>query len=610
MAVKNDIEKIQEKLSSVISELPNNPGIYQFFNSDDVIIYIGKAKNLRKRVSSYFNRDNYDNAKVRILVSKIVEIKYVVVDTESDALLLENNLIKKYKPRYNILLKDDKTFPWLSIKKERFPRIIYTRNFISDGSEYFGPYTSLVMVKTLLSLVKTLYPLRTCNLDLTEDKILSKKYKPCLEFHVGNCKAPCISLQSELEYISNISTIREILKGNIKGILEYLDGLMIIFSKELNFEDANVIKDKIDLIKRYQSKSTIVNTSIHNVDVYSVFESNDSVCVNFLRVANGAIIQVHSVEIKNRLDESLDELLSIAILDIRQKMFSNSKEIIVPFLPDVLLEGVNYQIPKQGDKLKLLELSERNAKFYALERQKSSTVVAKSYTDKKENLLIKMKNELRLNNNPVHIECFDNSNIQGTNPVAACVVFRNGIPSKKDYRHFNVKTVIGPDDFATMREIIFRRYRRLLDENEPLPDLIVIDGGKGQLGAALESLRTLDIDTKVEVIGIAKRLEEIFRPGDPIPLYIDKNSSTLKIIQHLRNEAHRFGIEFHRLKRSKNFVVSELDGIEGIGDKLRTELYKKFQTIDAMKQANLDELKIVLGEKKSLKLMEHFQRNI
>ena len=608
MASKNGIDKIQEKFSSIISELPHNPGIYQYFNSEGTIIYIGKAKDLRKRVSSYFNRDNYDNAKVRILVSKICEIKYMVVDTESDALLLENNLIKKYKPRYNILLKDDKTFPWLCIKKERFPRVVYTRNFISDGSEYFGPYTSLVMVKTLLGLVKTLYPLRTCNLDLAKDKILNKKYKPCLEYHVGNCKAPCINLQTEQDYISNISTIREILKGNIRGILEYLEGLMKNYAKDLDFENANLLKEKIEIINRYQSKSTIVNQSINNVDVYSVFESNDSVCVNFLRVASGAIIQVHSVEIKNRLDESLDELLSIAIIDIRQKMFSNSKEIIVPFMPDMKIEGVSYHIPKQGDKLKLLELSERNAKFFALERQKSSTVVAKSYRDKKENLLIKMKNELRLNSSPVHIECFDNSNIQGTNPVAACVVFKNGVPSKKDYRHFNVKTVIGPDDFATMREITFRRYRRLLDENEPLPDLIVIDGGKGQLGAALESLRSLEIDTKVEVIGIAKKLEEIFRPGDPVPLYIDKNSSTLKVIQHLRNEAHRFGIEFHRLKRSKNFVVSELDGIDGIGEKLRTKLYKRFKTIDEMKTASLEELKKVLGEKMALKLIEHFEK--
>ena len=606
----NNLESLitmkEEILEYILSNLPNQPGVYQFYNQDGKIIYIGKAKNLRKRVSSYFNRDNESN-KVRVLVSKIMDVKYVVVETESDALLLENNLIKKYQPRYNILLKDDKTFPWICIKKERFPRVFYTRNYINDGSEYFGPYTSTVMVKTLLSLVKKLYPLRTCSLDLSEEKINSSKYKTCLEFHLGNCKAPCIGLFEEQTYNNNINSIKDILKGNLSDVKKYLFDLMAKYAKEMDFESAAIIKEKIDIIAHYQSKSTIVSSSINNVDVYSIIEREDDIGVNYLRVAAGSIIQVHSLEIKRKLDETLEEILALAIIDIRQKMFSNSTEILVPIMPDVLLPGIKYHIPKAGDKLKLLELSDRNAKIFLFEKLKMAANISEKYKEKKDGILDKMKNELHLNTIPYHIECFDNSNLQGTNPVASCVVFKNGKPANREYRHYNVKTVVGPDDFASMREIVYRRYKRLLDENSNLPDLIVIDGGKGQLSSAMESLKILGVDKKVQVIGIAKKLEEIFSPGDSVPLYVDKNSSSLKIIQHIRNEAHRFGISFHRLKRSNEMGNSVLDGIKGVGEKTKEALFSKFKSIDNIKIASLENLTEIVGDKKAALIMEFFK---
>lgn len=598
----------KNSLKSIISNLPDKPGVYQYFNEDGTIIYIGKAKNLKKRVSSYFNRDLYENNKIRILVNKIADIRYIVVDSESDALLLENNLIKKYQPRYNILLKDDKTFPWICVKNENFPRIFYTRNYVNDGSDYFGPYTSVVMVKTLLGLVKKLYPLRTCPHDLSLDKIAEKKYKTCLEYHIGNCKAPCVGKQGLNEYAENIKAIKEILRGNISDIISYLEELMKKYSFNLDFENAQLIKDKIDIIKNYQSKSSIVNSSIHNIDVFSIVEKDNDICVNFLRIANGAIIQVHSINSKRKLDETLSEILSLAITDIRQRMFSNSKEIVVSIMPDFLIPGINYTIPKQGDKLKLLELSLRNAKLFLNERQKLASLKSGKIVAQKESLLDKMKDELRLKEIPFHIECFDNSNLQGTNPVAACVVFKNGKPAKSEYRHFNVKTVIGPDDFSSMKEIVYRRYKRLLDESSPLPNLIVIDGGKGQLNAALEVLSELELINKVEIVGIAKRLEEIFRPGDSIPLYIDKNSSTLKVIQHIRNEAHRFGITFHRLKRSNEFTKSQLDDIEGVGLKTRNSLLKKFKSVNNIKNASIDEIAVITGSSKAKKIKEFFEK--
>ena len=595
----NDKSTVRLKLDSIVANIPHNPGVYQYFNEDGKIIYIGKAKDLKKRVSSYFNRDVHENGKVRILVSHIREIKYIIVESESDALLLENNLIKKYQPRYNILLKDDKTFPWICIKNETFPRLFYTRNITKDNSEFFGPYTSVLMVKTLLNLIKKLYPLRNCNLDLSSNKINAHKYKVCLEFHVGNCKAPCIGLQSEADYISNIKNIREILKGNINDISNYLEDLMKKYSKEMDFESADLIKSKIEILNNYQSKSTIVNPAIHNVDVFSFVEEESTICINFLRVANGAIIQVHSVDIKNKLDEPKEEILSIAIVDIREKMMSNSKEIIVPFMPDTTLNSIKYTVPKAGDKFKLLELSERNARLFLKDRLKLSSLKSEKFKNRGNVILDKMKEEFHLPKLPVHIECFDNSNIQGTNPVAACVVFKNGKPSNKDYRHFNVKTVIGPDDFATMREIVYRRYKRLLDEDDDLPDLIVVDGGKGQLSAAVDSLVELKLMDKIPVIGIAKRLEEIFRPGDPVPLYIDKNSPSLKIIQHIRNEAHRFGITFHRLKRSGNMIDSELDKIVGIGEKAKSNLFADFKSIENIKIASIEELGKSVGKAKA-----------
>jgi len=601
--LKNEVEN---RLKDILDRLPNSPGVYQFFNNAGEIIYVGKAKNLKKRVSSYFLNRRDENKKLNILVRKIFDIRFIIVSSESDALLLENNLIKKFQPRYNILLKDDKTFPWICIKNERFPRVIITRNYLKDGSEYFGPYTSIVVVKTILDLVTKLYPLRTCNYDLTEGKISENKFKPCLEYHVGNCKAPCIAKQTIDEYIKNINVIKEILKGNLNGIIKYLKDLMNLYATELDYENASLIKEKIDIISNFQSKSTIVNNNINNVDVFSIINIKDDVCVNFLRVASGAIIQVHSVIMKRTLNEPLKEILSTTITDIRQKMLSNSSEIILSLVPDIKIPEIKYTIPKQGDKLKLLELSARNAQMFLNEKLKLTVSKTEKFKSKKESKMEQMKLDLQLSVIPNYIECFDNSNIQGTNPVAACVVFRFGLPSKNEYRHFNIKTVEGPDDFASMREIIFRRYKRLIDEKKNLPDLIVIDGGKGQLNAAIESLKKLNISEKVAIIGIAKKLEEIFYPNDPVPLYIDKNSPSLKIIQNLRNEAHRFGITFHRQKRSADMIRSEFDIIPGIGEKTKDELFRKFKSIDNIKSKPIDEIAEIIGKSKAIKVFEYF----
>jgi excinuclease ABC subunit C len=608
MSTDNSIENRDEKLSRIVKDLPDNPGVYEFFDSTGNIIYIGKAKNLKKRVSSYFNREAYDSNKLKVLVSKIEDIRFILLESESDALLLENNLIKKYQPRYNILLKDDKTFPWICIKNENFPRVFYTRNYIEDGSEYFGPYTSVVMVRTLLDLVRKLYPLRTCNLNLSDEKIKTAKYKPCLEFHVGNCKAPCIANQTEKEYDSNILNIRQILKGNLSDVIKYLQDLMEKYVQSLEFENAQIIKNKVDIIKNFQSKSTIVNSSINNVDVFSIVEAHNYISVNYLRVANGAIIQVHSVDIKRKLEESLAELLSIAIVDIRQKMMSNSNEIITTILPDILLKGINYTIPKKGDKLKLLELSERNARNFLNERLKLAALKTERLRESKNVVMERMQLDLNLKKAPIHIECFDNSNLQGTNPVASCVVFRNGKPSNKEYRHFNIKTVEGPNDFASMSEIVYRRYKRLLDENQELPDLIIVDGGKGQLSAAVESLEKLSL-YEIPIIGIAKRLEEIYYPNDPVPIYIDKNSTSLKIIQHIRNEAHRFGINFHRLKRSGSSISSALDNIQGIGEHTKAILYKNFKSYKNIVATSEEDLAKVVGNAKAKIIKSYVENN-
>ncbi|RSK41714.1 excinuclease ABC subunit UvrC [Mangrovimonas spongiae] len=585
----------ETSLDVQLKTLPNQPGVYQFFDSNDTILYVGKAKNLKKRVSSYFNKQ-HDYGKTKVLVKKIVSIKHIVVATETDALLLENNLIKKYQPRYNVLLKDDKSYPWICIKKERFPRVFSTRRVIKDGSEYFGPYTSMKTVNTLLDLIRGLFQLRTCNYDLAQEKIEAEKYKVCLEYHLGNCKGPCEGLETEVSYHNNIASIREILKGNFKDSLYQFKAQMARFAEEMQFEEAQKIKEKIEVLENYQAKSTIVNPKISNVDVFSIVSDESYGYVNFLQISYGSIIRSHTLEIKKKLQEPDEALLQLAITELRQRFNSKSKEIFVPFKVDVGGD-VKVTIPKLGDKKHILDLSLRNAKYYRMERFKQVKITD---PDKHANrIMAQMKADLRLHEEPRHIECFDNSNIQGTNPVAACVVFKNGKPSKKDYRHFNIKTVEGPDDFASMEEVVYRRYKRLLDEEKPLPQLIIIDGGKGQLSSALKSLEVLHLRGKIAIIGIAKRLEELFYPDDPIPLYLDKKSETLKIIQQLRNEAHRFGIEHHRNKRSKNALNTELETISGIGEKTVVELLKTFKSAKRVSNAKLDELEDVVGKHKA-----------
>ena len=566
------------------------------------MLYIGKAKNLRKRVASYFNKE-HDNARTKLLVRKIHTIKHIVVDTETDALLLEINQIKKHQPRYNVMLKDDKTYPWLCIKKERFPRVFSTRRMIRDGSEYYGPYTNMRTVHTLLELIRGLYPLRTCNYDLSQEKIDAGKYKVCLEYHLGNCLGPCEGFQDEASYNESISAIRNIIKGNFKASLGTFRKQMNEAAAELDFEKAQRIKEKIDVLENYQARSTVVNPKINNVDVYTILSDESYAYVNFLQISFGSIIRSHTMEIKKKLDETDQELLELAVVELRQRFQSISKEVYVPF-PIAVQEGVKVHIPKQGDKKKILDLSLRNAKFFRMDRFKQAKIVD---PDRHVNrIMAQMKTDLRLSEEPRHIECFDNSNIQGTNPVAACVVFRNGKPSKKDYRKFNIKTVEGPDDYASMEEVVYRRYKRMKDEGQSLPQLIVIDGGKGQLSSALKSLDKLELRGKIAIVGIAKRLEELFYPNDPIPLYLDKKSETLKIIQQLRNEAHRFGITFHRDKRSKEALDSALESIPGIGEKTVVELLKKFKSLKRISEASFEDLEAVIGPSKAQKIVTHF----
>lgn len=594
---------VVDKSKSILSLLPDKPGVYQFLDSSDIILYVGKAKNLKKRVASYFLKNQ--SGKTMLLLRRAADIRHIVVENESDALLLENNLIKKHQPRYNILLKDDKTFPWICIKKEPFPRIFSTRNVIRDGSAYFGPYTSGLMVKTLIALIRQLYNLRTCSLVLTESNILAGKFKVCLEYHLGNCKAPCVGKQALKDYDENMVQIKDILKGNISTVIDHLKGLMINYSKELRFEEAQLIKDKIDILSSFRSKSAVVSNTIRNVDVFGMAMENDSAYINYLKVIEGAVNQALTIELKMRLDEEKESVLGFAITEIRQRLSSDSPEIIVPFKPDILLDTARYTVPKQGEKQKLLELAERNAIYYKLE-QKKKRMEHKPQQRTGKNLE-KLKNDLHMSDIPFHIECFDNSNIMGTNPVAACVVFRNGRPSKKDYRHFNVKTVTGPDDFLSMEEIVFRRYKRTLDEGTSLPQLVIIDGGKGQLSSALKSITKLGLRDKITIIGIAKKLEEIYFPGDSVPIYLDKNSISLKIIQQLRNEAHRFGINFHRGKRSSDMIRSDLDQIKGIGPKTKEILLLHFGSVENIRNASAIDLENLVGLKKSEVLKEYFK---
>ena len=583
--------------------MPDSPGVYQYYDREDKILYVGKAKNLKKRVSSYFTK-THENGKTRVLVSKIARIEHIVVKTETDALLLENNLIKKYQPKYNVLLKDDKSYPWICIKKEAFPRVFMTRNIWKDGSEYFGPYTSVKTARVLLALIKELYPLRTCAYNLSEDNIKSGKYKVCLEYHIKNCKGACEGMQEEKEYLADIREIRNIIKGNFKSSLKRFEKLMMEFAERAEFEEAQKIKEKIEVLSSYQARSTVVHPSINNVDVYSIVSDQTYAYVNFLKMANGAIIQSHTVEIKKKLDESDHSLLELAVVELRERFRSTSREIYVPFRID-LGDEIKVSVPKQGDKKRIVELSTRNAKYFRLERLKQIQIVDPDRHTKR--IMQQMQKDLRLSREPHHIECFDNSNIQGTNPVAACVVFRDGKPAKSEYRHFNIKTVVGPDDYSSMEEVVHRRYKRLVEEDKELPQLVVIDGGKGQLSSAVKSLDVLGLRGKIAIIGIAKRLEEIYYPEDPIPLYLDKKSETLKIIQQLRNEAHRFGINHHRNKRSKSALQTEMTQIPGVGEKTVVSLLKKFKSLKRIKNATFEDLEQLIGRDKALRITTHFQ---
>ena len=593
------LESIQLKLKS----LPNSPGVYQYFDADGTIIYVGKAKNLKNRVSSYFNK-NQENGKTRVLVRKIVDIQYIIVDTEFDALLLENSLIKKYQPKYNIQLKDDKTYPWICIKKEPFPRVFSTRRLVKDGSKYFGPYPSVKVLNTLLTLLKELYPLRNCSFDLSKQKIEERRYKVCLEYHIGNCKGPCEAKQSESQYQLYITQIENIVKGNLNSVVQILKNMMQEYATNFQYELAHEIKQKIDIIEQYKAKSTIVSPTIHEVDVLTIVDDDKSAFINYLVISNGTIIHGYTTEVKKKLDETPEEIIGFVLPELRERFESQSKEVLLENPIDLKIEGIQFSVPQKGDKKHLVELSIRNGKFYKLEKLKKEKIVnPERHTER---ILEQIKKDFRLKDLPVHIECFDNSNIQGTNPVSACVVFKNGKPSKQDYRHFNVKTVEGPNDFATMEEAVYRRYRRMLDEEQTLPQLIVIDGGKGQLSSALTALEKLDLRGKVAIVGIAKRLEEIFFPGDSLPIYLDKRSESLKVIQFLRNEAHRFGITHHRNRRSKSAIDSEIGEIEGIGPKTQELLMKTFKTVSAIKKLELKQLEETVGFSKAKIVWNYF----
>lgn len=591
--------------TSYLSSLPDLPGVYQFFDSTGKIIYIGKAKNIRKRVSSYFNRSQYDSAKVRALVSRVADLKYIVVNSESDALLLENILIKKHQPKYNILLRDDKTYPWIVIKNEPFPRVTTTRRYENDGSMYYGPYTSGRLLKALLGLIRQLFPIRTCELNLTPKNITSGKFKACLEYQIGNCLAPCIGNQNETNYLNNINAIKKILEGNLDEVFRLISKEMTKAAQELKFEQAALLKERLRLLQNFQAKSSVISKGINTADIFTILDSEGHAVVNYLKVSSGVVVQSYNLQIKNIVDEPIDDIFSQAILEIKERLNLKSTTFLVNINPAYQLSNIKYHIPKQGEKLKLLKLSLRNAEAYIKElirneeRANPQTRVQK--------YLEQLKKDLQLPELPVVIECFDNSNLHGTNPVSACVVFKNGKPAKNEYRHFNVKTVTGPDDFASMREVVYRRYKRLIDENKSLPNLIVIDGGKGQLSSAYETLKELHIE-HIPIIGIAKRLEEIYRPGDSTPLYLDKRSMSLKLIQNIRDEAHRFGITFHRKKREKKNDTSILEAIPGVGKKSVIKLYTRFKSIENIKRASLEDLSKEVGLKTASNIVSFFKK--
>ncbi|TSA27197.1 MAG: excinuclease ABC subunit UvrC [Bacteroidetes bacterium] len=594
-------------LDGIVKALPHKPGVYQFLDDKNRIIYVGKAKDLKKRVSSYFSKINSISGKVQMLVRKIADIRYIVVSTEQDALLLENNLIKKYRPRYNVALKDDKTFPWICVKNEPFPRIFPTRSLIRDGSEFFGPYANVRLMHTLLGLIRQLFPLRNCSLNLSDKNIRAGKFKICLEYHIGNCKGPCVGFQSMEDYDLSVQGIRNIIKGNVTVVTRQLKELMMDYAARQEFEKAHLVKERYLALEKYQSKSTVVNPGINDVDVFSIISDVTTAYVNFMKVMNGAIIQVHTIEIQKKLDEPDEELLPIAITDIRERFESGSPEVIVPFDPGYELSQVVFTVPKIGDKKKLLELSQRNVRYYQLEKEKQKEMVDPEHKSRR--ILETMRKDLRMSELPEHIECFDNSNIHGDFPVAAMVCFKQAKPDKTEYRHFNIKTVEGPNDYASMEEIVYRRYKRLLEENRSLPQLIIVDGGKGQLSAAMSSLKKLKLTGNITIIGIAKKLEEIYYPHDPLPMYLDKKSETLRIIQQMRDEAHRFGITHHRKRREKGTVRSVLTDIPGIGYSTTQQLLWKFKSVKRIREASLEELQEVIGKAKAKLVFEFFNRS-
>jgi excinuclease ABC subunit C len=593
-------------LAAIIATIPPNPGCYMYFDENDKIIYVGKAKNLKKRVSQYFNKAQRD-PKTRIMVRKIRNIRYLVVETEEDAYLLENSLIKEYKPHYNILLKDDKTYPWIVVKRESFPRIYLTRKKERDKSRYYGPYSSVVNVRYLLTLITSMYPVRICKYNLAPDNIAKGKFLPCLQYHIKKCEAPCIGLQTEEEYMRNIRSIEEILKGNLEEVSRMLYDQMLELAQELRFEEAEAIKEKYEMLKNYSAKSVIVNPSLNNVDVFSFDSSSSAFYINYLHIKSGSIIQGYSIEYKKQLDETQESILSMAIVEMRNRFDSHARKIIVPFLPDMELNDVEFIIPQRGDKKKLLDLSEKNVRQFKADQLLQAEKLAADQRYLR--ILRTLQQDLHLQELPMHIECFDNSNIQGTNPVSSCVVFRKARPAKRDYRTFNVKTVVGPDDFSTMYEVVSRRYRRMMDEGRPFPQLIVIDGGKGQLHAAVRALTDLGIYGQIPVIGIAKRLEEIYFPNDPIPLYLDKNSESLRLIQQIRDEAHRFGINFHRDKRSKYQLTSELDSIKGIGKETKAILLNHFKSVKRITEASTEEIVRLIGKSRTEMLLKGLEKS-
>ncbi len=579
-----------------LKTLPSEPGVYRYYDKNDQLLYVGKAKNLKKRVLSYFNK-NLSGYRIKIMVGKIQRLETTIVNSEYDALLLENNLIKEHQPFYNVMLKDDKTYPWICIKNEDFPRIFLTRNVIKDGSEYYGPYAKVRPAKILLDTIKHIYKLRTCNLNLAPSKIDDGKYKVCLEYHIKNCEGPCEGLESKEDYDEKIDAIRGIIKGEFRKAKEYLINQMMKHAENLQFEQAQLIKERLDILEDYQAKNTVVNPNIDDVDVFGMTSDETAAYVNFFKIRNGNIIQSFTTEIKKILEESDEDIMEEALIEIRQKFSSDSKEVLLPFHLSVEIPNVKLIVPKVGDKKRIVELSEKNAKEYRLEKLKQVQIVdPERHTNR---IMAEMQKLLRMPVEPRHIEGFDNSNIQGTNPVSACVVFKDGKPSKTDYRIFHPKTVEGPNDFATMEEVIYRRYKRMLDEGETLPQLILIDGGKGQLSSAVKSLRLLGLYGKITIVGIAKRLEEIFFPEDPIPLYLDKKSETLKILQRVRDEAHRFGVKHHRTRRKNSTIKSELEEVPGVGEKTIELLLSKLKSVKRIKESNLETLEEIVGKVKA-----------